>query len=145
MHVCYVADARSPIAKSWISHFVAKKYQVTVINSYPGVSGEIPGARMIEFPFALSSLARVSKSSHPNDGELTWLGKSAAAIRSGRFYGAVDNLRAWAAPMAVRARTEKLATLIGDLRPDLVHAMRLPYEGFITASAIRAAPLVLSI
>ena len=52
MHICYVADARSPIAKNWISYLVTRNHQVTVISSYPCALDEIPGARIIQFPIA---------------------------------------------------------------------------------------------
>jgi hypothetical protein len=38
-----------------------------------------------------------------------------------------------------------LTALIDELRPDLVHAMRLPYEGFMAAAAVHSRPLLLSI
>jgi glycosyltransferase involved in cell wall biosynthesis len=143
MHICYVADARSPIAKNWISHFVARRYRVTVISSYPCAADEIPGAELFELPFALSSLSRYG--SQHRFSELNRFQKSIAGLRSGRFSGAVDRLRAWAAPFSIRARTERLTALIGDLRPDLVHAMRLPYEGYLAAAAVKATPFLLSI
>ena len=68
-----------------------------------------------------------------------------AAVRSGRFSGVVDQVRAWVAPLSIRARTKNLTTLINDLQPDLVHAMRLPYEGFIAAAAVNTRPLLLSV
>jgi glycosyltransferase involved in cell wall biosynthesis len=143
MHICYVADARSPIAKNWISHFVGHSYRVTVISSYPCAADEIPGAELFELPFALSSLSRYG--GQPRFSELSRLQKAIAGVRSGRFSGAVDRLRAWAAPLSIRARTARLTAIISDLRPDLVHAMRLPYEGYIAAAAVKATPLVLSI
>jgi glycosyltransferase involved in cell wall biosynthesis len=145
MHICYVADARSPIAKNWISHFVARNYRVTVISSYPCRSDEIPGAEVLELPFALSSLSGIRHRVQNGSGELSKLQKTVARVRSGRLSGAVDQVRAWAAPFSIRARAEQLTALIDDLRPDLVHAMRLPYEGFIAAAAVTTRPLLLSI
>jgi glycosyltransferase involved in cell wall biosynthesis len=145
MHICYVADARSPIAKNWISHFVARKYRVTVISSYPWASDEIPVAQAHELPFALSSLALVRHRTRNGDGKLTWVEKSIAGVRSSRFSGCLDQLRAWAAPFSIRVRTRELTALIDELRPDLVHAMRLPYEGFMAAAAVHSRPLLLSI
>jgi hypothetical protein len=85
MHICYVADARSPIAKNWISHFVARKYRVTVISSYPWASDEIPVAQAHELPFALSSLALVRHRTRNGDGKLTWVEKSIAGFAAAGF------------------------------------------------------------
>ncbi|PYX56511.1 MAG: hypothetical protein DMG73_15380 [Acidobacteria bacterium] len=35
--------------------------------------------------------------------------------------------------------------MIDDLRPDIVHAMRLPFEGFIAAASVKNFPLLLSV
>ena len=37
------------------------------------------------------------------------------------------------------------ASLIADLQPDLVHAMRLPFEGFLAAAAVEKVPLLISV
>lgn len=145
MHICYVADARSPIAKNWISHFVARKHRVTVISSYPCRPDEIPGAEVLELPFAVSSLSGIRHRVQNGSAQLSGLQKIVVQVRSGRLSGIVDLLRAWAAPLSIRARAERLTALIDDLRPDLVHAMRLPYEGFITAAAVKTRPLLLSV
>ena len=145
MHICYVADARSPIAKNWISYFVTRGHQVTVISSYPCSLDEIPGAQIIEFPFALSSL---SGKIHANNGArpvTIFRSKLLAQFRGGKLLAASHRVRAWIAPFDVRRKTSSLSTLIHDLKPDLVHAMRLPFEGFIAAKAVRSVPLLLSV
>ena len=49
-------------------------------------------------------------------------------------------------PIDVMRQRERLRRVILDLKPDLVHAMRLPYEGFLAAEALRDTeiPLLLS-
>ena len=38
-----------------------------------------------------------------------------------------------------------MTAVIDELQPDLVHAMRLPFEGFVAAAAVKTAPLIISI
>ena len=145
MHICYVADARSPIAKSWISHFVARGDRVSVVSSYPCASNEIPGARIIELPFALSSLSKprrpdngIQKVSHIRDRLLL-------NLRGRRIQVASHCVRTWIAPFDIRRKAGTLSVLIDELHPDLVHAMRFPFEEFLAAAAVKRLPLLLSV
>src|SRR5436305_1235640 len=145
MHICYIADARSPIAKSWISHFVARNHRVTMISSYPCADDEIPGAELIEFPFALSSLSRVSHDGTVRNHAHGMLNKVVAEFRSGRLARVSNNVRTLIAPIDLNRRAERVASLIREIQPDLVHAMRLPFEGFLGAMAVKSFPLLLSV
>lgn len=145
MHICYVADARSPIAKNWISHFVARRDRVTIVTSYPSSSDEIPGTRIIEFPFWLSSLSRPQctdngsqKVSHIRDRLLQ-------NLRGGKIQATSHSVRTLIAPFDVLRKARTLSALLDDLQPDLVHAMRLPFEGYLAAAAVKRAPLLLSV
>ncbi len=135
MHICYVADARSPIAKSWISYFVEKGHRVRVISSYPCRDDEIPGATIVQYPLLW---ARYTSSGlngrRPSNRRLPALPLSMTV-----------SLRAWTAPLSSRFRSAALAKLISEIRPDLVHAMRLPYEGLFAAASVRSVPLLISI
>jgi glycosyltransferase involved in cell wall biosynthesis len=45
----------------------------------------------------------------------------------------------------VHRKAPRVREIVDELQPDLVHAMRLPYEGFIAAEAVRNSPLLISI
>lgn len=145
MNICYVADARSPIAKNWISHFVERQHQVTVISSYPCAADEIPGTRIVEFPFALSSLSRMSVNARARNGKLARFSRLIAEFGDGAFLQASNEIRTWIAPLDIRRKTEAMSRLLREIQPDIVHAMRLPYEGFLAAAAAGTTPLLLSV
>lgn len=144
MHICYVADARSPIAKNWISYFVARNHEVTVISSYPCALDEIPGARIIEFPLVLSFFS-TRRNSHGSQSSVRLQDRILSELRGGKFLAASQRIRTWIAPFDLRRRTAAMSALIDDLKPDVVHAMRMPFEGFIAAAAVKRAPLLLSV
>ena len=49
-------------------------------------------------------------------------------------------------PLAVDRRLERVRRLIEEIGPDLVHAMRIPFEGILAAKATpRAVPLLVSV
>lgn len=138
VHICYIADARSPIANSWISYFVEKGYRITVLSSYPCRDDEIPGATIVPFPLVWTKWTNSGLNGHGSS-------KRAAILLPTLPVSLRMHLRAWLAPLSIRLRSSSLGELISDLKPDLVHAMRLPYEGLFAAAAVNSAPLLISV
>lgn len=138
MHICYIADARSPIARSWISYFVEKGYRITVISSYPCRDDEIPGTTIAQFPLVWTEW---TNSGLNGQG----FSKSAAICLPTLPVSLRMHLRAWLAPLSIRLRSSSLGELISGLKPDLVHAMRMPYEGLFAAAEVNSAPLLISV
>jgi glycosyltransferase involved in cell wall biosynthesis len=54
-------------------------------------------------------------------------------------------LRTFLAPFEIQRKAHRIADLIQDLRPDLVHAMRLPFEALLAAHGVKDRPLLISI
>jgi glycosyltransferase involved in cell wall biosynthesis len=54
-------------------------------------------------------------------------------------------LRHWLGPLTVGRAARRARDVLQSLRPDLVHAMRIPFEGMIAASADPSAPLLVSV
>ena len=54
-------------------------------------------------------------------------------------------IRHWLGPATVNRSAKQVRTLISELKPDLLHAMRIPFEGAVAAAANPAAPLLVSI
>jgi glycosyltransferase involved in cell wall biosynthesis len=142
MHICYVADARSPIAKNWISYFV-RNHRVTVISSYPCRSDEIPGARILQIPLAFSSFT--SNEAEGDGRRKRWLTRFAARFRTDGFLNAATQLRYRLAAGQIQRKSVALAQAIDEIRPDLIHAMRLPFEGFVAAATRTSLPLAISV
>lgn len=124
MRIVYVADGRSPIARSWIEHFVRREREVHLVSTRSCAG--IPG---------LASLEIVS----------LWPGGSGGGgARRQRNLAALTALRHWVGPAIVSRRAKTLRGILRELRPDLVHALRLPFEGMLAAAADPPAPLVVS-
>jgi glycosyltransferase involved in cell wall biosynthesis len=58
--------------------------------------------------------------------------------------GARTTLRNLAGPLTLNKAAAKLSAHISRIQPELVHAMRIPYEGMLAARANSAAPLLIS-
>ena len=125
MRLAFVADGRSPIARSWIEYFIHVGDRVHLIStrSCAGMDG-------------LASL------------EIVPLWPRAAGASGGerrqRNLALLTALRHWLGPWFVARRASMLRGILSQLGPDVVHAMRLPFEGMLAAAARPAAPLVIS-
>jgi len=59
--------------------------------------------------------------------------------------GARTTARQWLGPLTLRGAARRLKQVIDRVQPDLVHAMRIPYEGMLAALANPVAPLLISV
>jgi glycosyltransferase involved in cell wall biosynthesis len=55
------------------------------------------------------------------------------------------SLRQWLGPLSLPKAVPNLQRIFQEVQPDLVHAMRIPYEGMLAALAGLPAPLLLSV
>ena len=129
MRLLFVVDARSPIAMNWIRHFVERNDEVYVASTFP-VRLDVSIKRLEVIPVAFSSIKKSSQ--HPGTA-------------SSRTLGLRTKIRQWFGPLTIRRPAQRLRTFIEEVKPDLVHAMRIPFEGMLAADAYTGAPLIVSI
>ena len=136
MRVVFIADVRSTIARGWISYFVGRGHDVHAISSYPCSPDIVPGAKIYQLPIAFSRLAETGRvTARPAGNSQSALSAAIAALRSGRLSNLSTSARCWLAPLELRLHVRRARELILQLSPDLVHAMRIPFEGMLAASA----------
>jgi glycosyltransferase involved in cell wall biosynthesis len=137
MRLLYVADGRSPITSSWLRHFIERGDEVHLASTFS--CEPMPRLASHRFiPVAFSSM-KESAVGRPNAaGEKRGLA-SAEAV------GLRTWVRHWLGPLTLRAAANQLRRLIDEIRPDLVHALRIPYEGMLAAEAYAGVPLAVSV
>lgn len=129
MRLLFVVDARSPIAMNWIRHFVERgEDEVYIASTFP-VKLDVSIKRLEVIPVAFSSVKKPGQ--RPGGGSRT------LNLRT--------KLRHWLGPLTIRRGAQRLRSFIEEVKPDLVHAMRIPYEGMLAADAYTGAPLIVSI
>ena len=128
MKILYVADGRSPIAQNWIRHFVERGDEVYLASTF-ACSLDFPVKEMELVPVAFSSVKKVSQ--RPGTG-------------SARTVGLRTTIRQWFGPITIYRASMRLRGFIERVKPDLVHAMRVPYEGMLAADAYTGVPLIVS-
>lgn len=141
MRLLFVADGRSPIALNWIAHFLQTGDEVHLVSTFAAPAD--PRLASYSFvPVAFSALKGTGRSglkaapaAQKRPGGL-WSG-SAVRLRT--------SLRRWLAPLTLPTAARRLQSIVNRLQPDLIHAMRIPYEGMLAARIDAPAPLIVSV
>ncbi len=133
MRLMFVADGRSPITLNWLRHFTENGHQVFLASTFdcpppPGLTGY----RLI--PVAFSGAKKASASDRSRRG--IW-GAPALGLRT--------TLRQWLGPLTLAASAPALRAFQREIQPDLIHALRIPYEGMLAAEAAEGIPLAVSV
>jgi glycosyltransferase involved in cell wall biosynthesis len=128
MKILFVVDGRSPIALNWIRHFVEGGDEVFITSTFPCIV-DLPIKRLAIMPVAFSALKKANQ--RPGSA-------------SARSLSLRTLIRQWIGPLTIRRAAQRLRAFIEEVKPDLIHAMRIPYEGMIAADAYTGIPLVVS-
>jgi hypothetical protein len=134
MRILFVADGRSPTALNWIHYFVERGDEVHLVSTYPCAPDERLASLTI-IPVAFSQAAG-GAGQGPN---------SQAPTRSERSIRMRTLVRQWLGPLTLGKAAASLGERIRQVKPDLVHAMRIPYEGMLAARSQPTAPLLMSV
>lgn len=129
MRLLFVTDGRSPISQNWIRYFAERGDEVYLASTFACNLG-FPIKRIEITPVAFSGVSKP----HP--------GPSTASSRTIRLR---TRIRQWFGPLTVSRSANKLRIFIQEAQPDLIHAMRIPYEGMLAADAYSGVPLVVSV
>jgi glycosyltransferase involved in cell wall biosynthesis len=129
MKILYVADGRSPIAQNWIRHFVERGDEIHVASTF-ACSLDWPVHGLEILPVAFSGVKKVTQR---------------PGTASARTVGLRTAIRQWFGPFTIRRASQRLREYIERVKPDIVHAMRIPYEGMMAADAYNSTPLIISV
>ena len=146
MRICFIADARSPIARNWIAHFIARPYEVQIISTYPCAADSFPGASMHHVPLAFSRLAGDARAGGQAGRPASPITTALRARRSGLLAGISLKAHLRITPVELQRHIEPAKSLLTQMAPDIVHAMRIPFEGILAAKAAPPQlPLLISV
>jgi glycosyltransferase involved in cell wall biosynthesis len=122
MKILFVADGRSPIALNWIRHFAERGDDVYLASTF-ACEVDFPLKRLEFTPVAFSEVKK--QTSLPSSG-------------SSHTLGLRTLIRQWIGPLTIARSARKLRAFIQEVQPDIIHALRVPYEGMLTASALNS-------
>jgi glycosyltransferase involved in cell wall biosynthesis len=148
MNICFFADARSPIAQNWIRHFISTGAKIHVISSYPCPSDIFAPTSLSIVPIAFAWLrgnqhSGVASKSAPRMAIMRLMNQLKRNIN----LSLMASIQRWLTPLELPVHHKKFQDIIGNLNPDLVHIMRMPFEGIFAARALQQTkiPLIASI
>ena len=138
MKLLFVADGRSPIALNWMRWWIEKGHEVHLASTF--ACDSIPGLAGLDLTQVAFSGAKSSSTSG---------NKTASGLWGARTLGLRLKIRQWAGPLTISRSAKRLREVISRVQPDLVHALRIPYEGMLAADAIAGLenppPLLVSV
>jgi glycosyltransferase involved in cell wall biosynthesis len=129
MRLLFVADGRSPITQNWIRYFSEQGLETHLVSTF-ACAPDLRLDSLQVIPVAFSGRAR---------------GGQAAGRSPKRMLGLLSAIRHWLGPLTISRAAGGLRRRIQELKPDLVHAMRIPYEGMLAADGYADVPLLVSV
>ncbi|MHC1740277.1 MAG: glycosyltransferase [Anaerolineaceae bacterium] len=135
MHILFVADGRSPITRNWIRTIKKPGDRVSLISTF--TCAPIEDVELVAIlPVAFAQFAG------------SQAGNASPAVKKksmvSRLRPLAQKLRHWLGPWTLLFYTHRFRQLVFDLKPDLVHAMRIPFEGMLASATPAGIPLILS-
>jgi glycosyltransferase involved in cell wall biosynthesis len=135
MHILLLADGRSPITKSWLKTLQPLGHRISLVSSFPcdPVDGvELAAVLPVAFARFGGSQAGTAGQSSRKKGAIS------------RLRPLLSGVRHMLGPWTIPYYQNKFAQIVKALHPDLVHALRIPYEGMVAAATPVQYPLVVS-
>jgi glycosyltransferase involved in cell wall biosynthesis len=147
MKILLVADGRSPITRRWLRGLLAMQNEVSLVSTFPcqppdGVE------EMVVLPVAFASLSGSQAGiGAKNDEDVP--AKPAQPSRSrrliSRFRKLFQRVRYSLGPLTLRFYGPRFRRVAQRVEPDVIHALRIPFEGMLAAYAPPEIPLAVSI
>jgi len=130
MRLLFVADGRSPTALNWMRYWVERGDEVFLTSTFACK----PKLSLAGLDFVPVAFSRAKRGAPGSNGA------------SSRTLGLRTVIRQWFGPLTIPRAARQLRAVIERVQPDLIHAMRIPYEGMLAADAYSAnIPLVVSV
>ena len=138
MHILIVADGRSPITRRWIQTILFFHCRVSLLSTFPCQPIDKVNLAGI-LPVAFSSLAgsQVGSATQPQD-------KNKPKSRLAALRPFLQNLRYTLGPLTLLFYFSQFKKIVRVLKPDIVHALRIPFEGMLSSWLPKEIPLLIS-
>jgi glycosyltransferase involved in cell wall biosynthesis len=135
MRILFIADGRSPTALTWLRYWMEVGFDIHIISTFPCD----PPAGLASFHILPVAFGRMAGNQ-----------VSTAAGAPHRF-GLVRQMRSrlrllryFLGPFSLAFYQGRYRALVAKIQPDLVHALRIPFEGMLAITTPAEIPLVVS-
>lgn len=140
MHVLIVADGRSPTTRSWVRMVSQLGHRITLISTFH--CGPVEGVEAdLCMPVGFSSLVgSTAGSGNLKSPRSEVIRKVISSFRSFFLAG-----RHRLGPLTLNYYGPRFNRLVQQIKPDVVHALRIPFEGMLASHTPAGIPLIVSI
>ena len=142
-HILLIADGRSATTKRWIDMLHSLDFRVSLVSTYP-LTSKPDIEQIFILPVAFSAAGGDSKNSsldNPNNQA----GKNWKKMLIQHARPIVMKVRYVLGPTTLSKYQQALLKIISETKPDLVHALRIPYEGMLASITPQEIPLLVSV
>ncbi len=138
MKLLLVADGRSPITRNWINMLNGLDVEIHLVSTF--ACNPVEGTHMeAVIPVGFSAFSGSQAS-----GPARLRPRKIPAALS-RFRPLLLKLRAYLTPLLIKNYQKHIIKIINNLKPDVIHALRIPFEGMLASCAPKHIPFVVSI
>ena len=136
-HILILADGRSPTARRWIENIQALEYRVSLISTFPcDPIDRLEQFHILPTAFSQFSRGRQTGGSNPSGSRIkSWIS---------RFSPVFQTLRYHLGPLTLTRLADDYQRLLAQIQPDLVHALRIPFEGMLASFTPATTPLLVA-
>jgi hypothetical protein len=135
MRILFIADGRSPTALNWLRYWTETNHSAHLISTYPCD----PPAGLASFHVLPVAFGRMTGGQVKNTAG-TWHRPGLA----GQLRNLLLPFRYLLGPPSLMFYQTRFQSLLAEIQPDLVHALRIPFEGMLAATTPAGIPLVVS-
>ena len=139
-HILIVADGRSPTTHSWIENIQSLGYQVSLVSTFPCQ----PPDGLLTFDILPIAMSQFSTHSSTGSTPLTANSQTSKQGFIRKFSIHFQRLRYYIGPLTLPWFAPSYNKIIKQLQPDLVHALRIPFEGMLGSYTPKEIPFITS-
>jgi len=146
MNILLVADGRSPITRRWIEELQISGHQVGLVSSYPcDRPTELNYFKVLPICFSKYAGSQVGRGSGEERNQQKNESKMPLKSILKRYRKLFQKLRYWIGPPTLWHYQPLMKRIIHEQQPDIVHALRIPFEGMLGLACPKNVPFIVSI
>jgi len=146
MRICLIADAQVPHSINWIKVLTKAGHKVSLISTYPTAGEGLDLEHLEVVTLDPSARLRATEKAVALGTKTVENKPLISKLRGSGLWASMAKLRDRTVPWRIASKSRIVTDLIQEWEPDVVHAMRVTFEGVLAQQAVSRAPrpLVLS-
>ena len=145
MRILFVADGRSLNTRGWLKALAETGQEIHLVSTYAHKNLPFTTTQTV-LPIAFSRFARSIRPKGELNTQASVIPKQGKSLRSiARLRPHLMRARYILGPLSLRFHLKHLIKVIDQLKPDLLHALRIPFEGMFATYTAQRIPVIVSI